>query len=174
MCPIVVAVFCLRYAPFTNVYIDMMVVTYKCFSVCMSIYWWQQFFINNRVLNNELWLSASFSSDYKLTESWQPGLAGINLGKFLIKRVITLVKRDMPQVSVSIFFSHSHPFKIKIPVSLFDKISFKPCCFNRVKNGMCLLRLHFSAHSKSLDISSFVGNEEVIINPCFFWNFMVK
>lgn len=32
--------------------------------------------------------------------STQPGLAGINLGKFLIKRVITLVKRDMPHVSV--------------------------------------------------------------------------
>ncbi|KAL5773244.1 hypothetical protein ACOSP7_012843 [Xanthoceras sorbifolium] len=31
--------------------------------------------------------------------STQPGLAGINLGKFLIKRVITLVKRDMPHVS---------------------------------------------------------------------------
>ncbi|KAM7265290.1 hypothetical protein ACFE04_002973 [Oxalis oulophora] len=28
-----------------------------------------------------------------------PGLAGINLGKFLIKRVITLVKRDMPHIS---------------------------------------------------------------------------
>ncbi|XWS19372.1 hypothetical protein CRYUN_Cryun31cG0010000 [Craigia yunnanensis] len=32
--------------------------------------------------------------------STQPGLAGINLGKFLIKRVITLVKRDMPNISV--------------------------------------------------------------------------
>ncbi|XP_039001265.1 malonyl-CoA decarboxylase, mitochondrial-like [Hibiscus syriacus] len=32
--------------------------------------------------------------------STQPGLAGINLGKFLIKRVITLVKRDMPHISV--------------------------------------------------------------------------
>ncbi|KAG6641773.1 malonyl-CoA decarboxylase, mitochondrial isoform X2 [Carya illinoinensis] len=31
--------------------------------------------------------------------STQPGLSGINLGKFLIKRVITLVKRDMPQIS---------------------------------------------------------------------------
>ncbi|KAK9268046.1 hypothetical protein L1049_010485 [Liquidambar formosana] len=31
--------------------------------------------------------------------STQPGLAGINLGKFLIKRVITLVKKDMPQIS---------------------------------------------------------------------------
>ncbi|KAK1556804.1 hypothetical protein Q3G72_012542 [Acer saccharum] len=31
--------------------------------------------------------------------STQPGLAGINLGKFLIKRVITLVKRDMPHIS---------------------------------------------------------------------------
>lgn len=31
--------------------------------------------------------------------STQPGLAGINLGKFLIKRVITLVKREMPQIS---------------------------------------------------------------------------
>ncbi|CAH2071558.1 unnamed protein product [Thlaspi arvense] len=31
--------------------------------------------------------------------STQPGLAGINLGKFLIKRVITLVKKDMPHVS---------------------------------------------------------------------------
>ncbi|KAA3478772.1 malonyl-CoA decarboxylase, mitochondrial isoform X2 [Gossypium australe] len=30
----------------------------------------------------------------------QPGLAGINLGKFLIKRVITLVKIDMPHISV--------------------------------------------------------------------------
>ncbi|EEF43815.1 malonyl-CoA decarboxylase, putative [Ricinus communis] len=32
--------------------------------------------------------------------STQPGLAGINLGKFLIKRVITLVKRDMPHISI--------------------------------------------------------------------------
>ncbi|MCL7031014.1 hypothetical protein MKW94_016471 [Papaver nudicaule] len=31
--------------------------------------------------------------------STQPGLAGINLGKFLIKRVVDLVKRDMPHVS---------------------------------------------------------------------------
>ncbi|KAF3451761.1 hypothetical protein FNV43_RR07857 [Rhamnella rubrinervis] len=31
--------------------------------------------------------------------STQPGLSGINLGKFLIKRVITLVKRDMPLIS---------------------------------------------------------------------------
>ncbi|KAL1335752.1 hypothetical protein AAHE18_10G011600 [Arachis hypogaea] len=31
--------------------------------------------------------------------STQPGLAGINLGKFLIKRVITLVKREMPHIS---------------------------------------------------------------------------
>ncbi|CAO2842487.1 unnamed protein product [Amaranthus hypochondriacus] len=30
--------------------------------------------------------------------STQPGLAGINLGKFLIKRVIELIKRDMPQI----------------------------------------------------------------------------
>ncbi|XP_012091299.1 malonyl-CoA decarboxylase, mitochondrial [Jatropha curcas] len=32
--------------------------------------------------------------------STQPGLAGINLGKFLIKRVVTLLKRDMPHISV--------------------------------------------------------------------------
>ncbi|KAI4371156.1 hypothetical protein MLD38_019422 [Melastoma candidum] len=31
--------------------------------------------------------------------STQPGLTGINLGKFLIKRVITLVKREMPNIS---------------------------------------------------------------------------
>ncbi|XP_062162953.1 uncharacterized protein LOC133869874 [Alnus glutinosa] len=31
--------------------------------------------------------------------STQAGLSGINLGKFLIKRVITLVKRDMPHIS---------------------------------------------------------------------------
>ncbi|KAF2303682.1 hypothetical protein GH714_021202 [Hevea brasiliensis] len=31
--------------------------------------------------------------------STQPGLAGINLGKFLIKRVITLVKKEMPHIS---------------------------------------------------------------------------
>ncbi|PKI43714.1 hypothetical protein CRG98_035913 [Punica granatum] len=31
--------------------------------------------------------------------STQPGLAGINLGKFLIKRVVTLLKKDMPQIS---------------------------------------------------------------------------
>ncbi|XP_015885239.3 uncharacterized protein LOC107420719 [Ziziphus jujuba] len=31
--------------------------------------------------------------------STQPGLSGINLGKFLIKRVVTLVKRDMPHIS---------------------------------------------------------------------------
>ncbi|KAA8520133.1 hypothetical protein F0562_014389 [Nyssa sinensis] len=32
--------------------------------------------------------------------STQPGLAGINLGKFLIKRMIDLVKKDMPNISV--------------------------------------------------------------------------
>ncbi|XP_028792818.1 malonyl-CoA decarboxylase, mitochondrial isoform X2 [Neltuma alba] len=31
--------------------------------------------------------------------STQPGLSGINLGEFLIKRVITLVKREMPHIS---------------------------------------------------------------------------
>ncbi|KAK7245897.1 hypothetical protein RIF29_40751 [Crotalaria pallida] len=31
--------------------------------------------------------------------STQPGLAGINLGKFLIKRVVTLVKREMSHIS---------------------------------------------------------------------------
>ncbi|KAJ4975192.1 hypothetical protein NE237_000298 [Protea cynaroides] len=31
--------------------------------------------------------------------STQPGLSGINLGKFLIKRVVELVKRDMPHIS---------------------------------------------------------------------------
>ncbi|XP_057795055.1 uncharacterized protein LOC131011287 isoform X2 [Salvia miltiorrhiza] len=31
--------------------------------------------------------------------STQPGLSGINLGKFLIKRVIDLVRRDMPTIS---------------------------------------------------------------------------
>lgn len=36
--------------------------------------------------------------------NWQAGLAGINLGKFLIKRVIELVKKDMPHVSVSFDF----------------------------------------------------------------------
>ncbi|KAJ6925403.1 malonyl-CoA decarboxylase [Populus alba x Populus x berolinensis] len=34
-----------------------------------------------------------------VAQTIQPGLAGINLGKFLIKRMITLVKRDMPQIS---------------------------------------------------------------------------
>lgn len=34
---------------------------------------------------------------YSISSS-QPGLAGINLGKFLIKRVIELVKQDMPQI----------------------------------------------------------------------------
>ncbi|KAL4011678.1 hypothetical protein IC575_028739 [Cucumis melo] len=32
--------------------------------------------------------------------STKPGLSGINLGKFLIKRVITLVKRDMPYINI--------------------------------------------------------------------------
>ncbi|XP_050368149.1 uncharacterized protein LOC126786381 [Argentina anserina] len=32
--------------------------------------------------------------------STQPGLSGINLGKFLIKRVITLVRKDMPHISI--------------------------------------------------------------------------
>lgn len=31
----------------------------------------------------------------------QPGLSGVNLGKFLIKRVVDVVKKDMPNVSVS-------------------------------------------------------------------------
>ncbi|KAH0890512.1 hypothetical protein HID58_052941 [Brassica napus] len=34
-----------------------------------------------------------------VAQTIQPGLAGINLGKFLIKRVITLVKKEMPHVS---------------------------------------------------------------------------
>ncbi|VVB07777.1 unnamed protein product [Arabis nemorensis] len=37
--------------------------------------------------------------------STQPGLAGINLGKFLIKRVIKLVKKDMPHVSTFVTLS---------------------------------------------------------------------
>ncbi|KAL8462689.1 hypothetical protein ACS0TY_033638 [Phlomoides rotata] len=32
--------------------------------------------------------------------STQPGLSGVNLGKFLIKRVIDLVRRDMPGISI--------------------------------------------------------------------------
>ncbi|XP_065633980.1 uncharacterized protein LOC112020236 isoform X3 [Quercus suber] len=34
-----------------------------------------------------------------VAQSIKPGLSGINLGKFLIKRVITLVKREMPHIS---------------------------------------------------------------------------
>lgn len=53
--------------------------------------------------------------------NWQPGLAGINLGKFLIKRVIDLVKKDMPRIYVSFFvlinsnytFEELHLFFIK-------------------------------------------------------------
>ncbi|KAL1211082.1 hypothetical protein V5N11_018491 [Cardamine amara subsp. amara] len=40
----------------------------------------------------------------------QPGLAGINLGKFLIKRVITLVKKDMPHVSTFATLNPIHGF----------------------------------------------------------------
>lgn len=39
---------------------------------------------------------------YLIWYNLQPGLAGINLGKFLIKRVVTQVKREMPHISVSI------------------------------------------------------------------------
>jgi len=39
---------------------------------------------------------------YLICYNLQPGLAGINLGKFLIKRVVTQVKREMPHISVSI------------------------------------------------------------------------
>ncbi|KAL3850896.1 hypothetical protein ACJIZ3_012778 [Penstemon smallii] len=35
--------------------------------------------------------------------STQPGLSGINLGKFLIKRVIDVVRKDMPRISVSFY-----------------------------------------------------------------------
>ncbi|KAK6133279.1 hypothetical protein DH2020_032942 [Rehmannia glutinosa] len=37
----------------------------------------------------------------KVSVGWdlQPGLSGINLGKFLIKRVIDVVRRDMPRIS---------------------------------------------------------------------------
>lgn len=45
------------------------------------------------------WLNLWLFDSYRMY--LQPGLAGINLGKFLIKRVITLVKKDMPHVSVS-------------------------------------------------------------------------
>lgn len=41
----------------------------------------------------------------------QPGLSGINLGKFLIKRVIDLVRRDMPGISVSVLFYLLFNFK---------------------------------------------------------------
>ncbi|KAK8607813.1 hypothetical protein V6N13_023263 [Hibiscus sabdariffa] len=42
------------------------------------------------------YISLNLTAFFQLS---QPGLAGINLGKFLIKRVITLVKRDMPHIS---------------------------------------------------------------------------
>lgn len=32
--------------------------------------------------------------------SIQPGLSGVNLGKFLIKRVVDVVKKDMPNICV--------------------------------------------------------------------------
>jgi hypothetical protein len=46
---------------------------------------------------------------------YQPGLSGINLGKFLLKRVIEMLRRDMPSVQVP------------LPNSV---IIFQPyCCF---------------------------------------------
>ncbi|XP_039131115.1 malonyl-CoA decarboxylase, mitochondrial isoform X2 [Dioscorea cayenensis subsp. rotundata] len=41
---------------------------------------------------------ASCALFYSIT-STQPGLAGINLGKFLIKRVIELIRREMPHIT---------------------------------------------------------------------------
>ncbi|XP_013462895.2 malonyl-CoA decarboxylase, mitochondrial isoform X3 [Medicago truncatula] len=43
--------------------------------------------------------SEATSALFYSISSTQPGLAGINLGKFLIKRVVKLVKREMPHIS---------------------------------------------------------------------------
>jgi len=40
----------------------------------------------------------------------QPGLSGINLGKFLIKRVVDVVKKDMPNICVSYGISSNAVF----------------------------------------------------------------
>lgn len=48
--------------------------------------------------------------DLDFCGNWQPGLAGINLGKFLIKRVIDVVRKDMPNISV-------RPFAHILPVA---------------------------------------------------------
>uniref|UniRef100_A0A8R7UIN3 Malonyl-CoA decarboxylase, mitochondrial n=1 Tax=Triticum urartu TaxID=4572 RepID=A0A8R7UIN3_TRIUA len=39
--------------------------------------------------------------------STQPGLSGINLGKFLLKRVIDMLRKDMPSVQVPLLISRS-------------------------------------------------------------------
>lgn len=55
----------------------------------------------------------------------QPGLSGINLGKFLIKRVIDVVRRDMPTISVSLLFLDTFRFWLAILLSNFLKWEVK-------------------------------------------------
>ncbi|XP_020578301.1 malonyl-CoA decarboxylase, mitochondrial isoform X2 [Phalaenopsis equestris] len=59
-----------------------------------------------KAIQEVLWDDPPFPEDdatcalfYSISSS-QPGLSGINLGKFLIKRVIELVRRDMPNILV--------------------------------------------------------------------------
>ena len=55
-----------------------------------------------RIIMTEVVYFYLFIHLFLIGHNLQPGLAGINLGKFLIKRVVTQVKREMPHISVSI------------------------------------------------------------------------
>jgi len=48
--------------------------------------------------------------EYFILFNMQPGLSGINLGKFLIKRVVDVVKKDMPNICVSYGISSNAVF----------------------------------------------------------------
>lgn len=49
----------------------------------------------------------------------QPGLAGIELGTFLIKRVVQLLQQDMPQVEVTLGATKLKEFTVEIGCSRF-------------------------------------------------------
>lgn len=107
-------------------------------------------------------------SDLHSSKHLQPGLSGINLGKFLIKRVITLVKRDMPQISVSISVALLTYMNVKSLELLqtdsswcTDFIRMKSCiikCFHILMYGLMFYWLFYLVFSWSLVLISFLVN----------------
>lgn len=90
--------------------------------------------------------------------STQPGLAGINLGKFLIKRVITLVKREMVHIST---------FATLSPIP-----GFMPWLLSKLASQSILAEVeHISPSSSGQSVSTFKENilepdEEIWLMNC--------